>query len=148
MPFALMIDMSPSSEVQELAPYVEKASRVELIVRWLYGIVIGFVIAVWQFWNSLCVSIHFWYILILGRRSSYLYRQTRRYIAALAYASSYLSYLTDSRPQLTPNMILYTREADSEAPKLIPPPPGRFCISCGAEVPAAVAFCPKCGARQ
>ncbi len=148
MPFALMIHMSPSSEVQELAPYVEKASRVELIVRWLYGIVIGFVIAVWQFWNSLCVSIHFWYILILGRRSSYFYRQTRRYIAALAYASSYLSYLTDSRPQLTPNMILYTREADSEAPKLIPPPPGRFCISCGAEVPAAVAFCPRCGARQ
>ena len=143
-----MIDMSSSSEVQELAPYVEKASRVELIVRWLYGIVIGFVIAVWQFWNSLCVSIHFWYILILGRRSPYFYRQTRRYIAALAYLSAYLSYLTDSRPQLTPNMILYTREASSETPKQIPPPPGRFCVSCGAEVPAAVAFCPNCGAGQ
>jgi hypothetical protein len=148
MAFALTIDMS-SPEVQELAPYIAKASRVELIVRWLYGIVIGLVLAVWQFWYSLCVSIHFWYILILGRRSSYLYRQTRRYIAALAYESSYLSFLTDSRPQLTPNLILYTREADSEAPKQIPPPrPNKFCVSCGAEVPAAVAFCPKCGAGQ
>jgi hypothetical protein len=143
-----MIHMSPSEEVRELAPYIEKASRVELIVRWLYGIVIGFVLAVWQFWNSICVSIHFWYILILGRRSPYFYRQTRRYIAALAYASAYLSYLTDSRPQLTPNIILYTREADSEAPQQIPPPPDRYCASCGAEMPANVTFCPRCGARQ
>jgi hypothetical protein len=148
MPFALMIHMSPSSEVQELAPYIEKASRVELVVRWLYGIVIGFVLAVWQFWNSICVSIQFWYILILGRRSPYFYRQTRRYIAALAYASAYLSFLTDSRPQLTPNMILYTREADCEAPQQIPPPPDRFCASCGAEMPASVTFCPRCGAHQ
>ena len=148
MPFALMIDMSPSSEVQELAPYTEKASRVELIVRWLYGIVIGFVLAAWQFWNNICVIIHFWHILILGRRSSYFYRQTRRYIAALAYLSAYLSYLTDSRPQLTPNMILYTREADSEAPQQISPPPDKFCASCGAGMPASVTFCPRCGARQ
>jgi hypothetical protein len=28
-------------ETFEMAPYVEKASRLELIIRWLYGIVIG-----------------------------------------------------------------------------------------------------------
>jgi len=136
------------SEARELAPYVEKASRVELIVRWFYGIVIEFVFAFWGFWNSICVAIHFWYILITGRRSPYFYRQTRRYIAAVAYASSYLLYLTDDRPALTPNQILYMKEAESEAPKQIPPPPGRFCISCGAEVPPTVTFCPKCGVRQ
>ena len=134
--------------MQEMAPYTEKASRVELLVRILYGIVIGFVLAAWHLWNDICVSIQFWYILILGRRSSYFYRQTRRYIAAVAYTSSYLSYLTDSRPQLTPDKTLYVTEAGYEAPKYIPPPPGKFCASCGAELPASAAFCAKCGGRQ
>jgi hypothetical protein len=143
----LGIDVS-SSDVQELAPYIEKASRVELIVRWLYGIVIEFVFAFWGLWSSICGSIQFLYILFTGRRSPYFYRQVRRYIAAVAYVSSYLAYLTDSRPQLTPDKILYTREAGFEAAKQMPAPPGRFCASCGAEIPANAAFCPGCGARQ
>lgn len=109
-----------SSDVQELAPCTEKASRVEPLVRMLYGVVIGFVLAAWHLWNDICVSIQFLYILILGRRSPYFYPQTRRYIAAVAYTSSYLSYLTDSRPHLTPDKILYVTEAGYEAPKYIP----------------------------
>jgi hypothetical protein len=109
---------SPSSAyAEELAAYTEKASRLELFVRWLYGIAVEIVFAVWGFWNGICVVIHFWYILITGRRSPYFYRQTRRYVAAVACVSSYLTYLTDARPHLTPDKMLYVKEARTEAPE-------------------------------
>lgn len=139
--------MSPS-EVTELAPYVEKASRVELIVRWFYGIAIGLVFFLWELWINVCTVIHFWYILFSGRRSPYFYRQTRRYIAAVANAYSYLTYLTDGRPDLTPDLVLYARGAESDAPKSVSSSSARFCVSCGAEIPVMAAFCPKCGASQ
>jgi predicted amidophosphoribosyltransferase len=29
-----------------------------------------------------------------------------------------------------------------------PPPPSRFCISCGAKIPADSKFCPRCASKQ
>jgi len=73
----------------ELAPYTEKASRLELIVRWFYGIVIGIVYWFWGIWVGICTFLHFWYILFLGRRSPTFFKHTRRYINALPCINSY-----------------------------------------------------------
>jgi len=137
------------TEAKELAPYTERASRLELVIRWFYGIVIGVVYWLWGIWIAICMFLHFWYILFLGRRSPTLYRHTRRYVNATVYVASYLMYLTDSRPTLTPNIILYWKEAEAVAPKPpIQPPTTKFCVHCGAEMAAEAVFCPKCGGRQ
>ncbi len=132
------------SEPTELAPYTEKASRLELIVRWFYGIAIGIVFWLWGIWISIVHFCHFWYILISGRRSPTLYRHTRRYVNAGAYVASYQLYLTDKRPTLTPNVILFYKQVE-EIPR---PTTTKFCISCRAELPEEASFCPSCGAKQ
>ena len=96
-----------SGKTNELVPYTEKASRLELIIRFFYGIVIGIVYSLWGIWISIVTFLHFWYTLFLGRRSPTFYRHTRRFINANAYVQYYLSFLTDSRPTLTPDMIFY-----------------------------------------
>ncbi|MEM3507029.1 MAG: DUF4389 domain-containing protein [Candidatus Bathyarchaeia archaeon] len=102
-----------TDEYIELAPYSEKASRLELIIRWAYGIAIGIVYWLWSIWAGICVFLHFWYILFLGHRSKTFYRHTRRYVNALPYINSYLNFLTDARPTLIPNIILYYKEVRS-----------------------------------
>ena len=142
-----MITLS-SSNLRELAPYVEGASRIELIVRWFYGIVIGIVFWLWGIWISIVTFIHFFYILFLGRRSPTLYNYTRRFINATAYVSSYLEYLTDDRPNLTPNIIFYFKDVEAAQDQTSTIPSTRFCITCGASLRLDAAFCPKCGKAQ
>lgn len=134
-----------SSETKELWPYAEKAARVELIIRFFYGIIVGIIFWLWGLWASIATFLHFWYILILGRRSPTLYRHTRRYLNATAYVNYYLMFLTDSRPDLTPNIILHYTEAQPEAKSSTQ---AKFCVSCGTEIPVEATFCPKCGKEQ
>ncbi len=136
-----------SREVKELAPYSEKARRIELVIRWIYGIAIGIIFWLWGIFISILNFIHFWHILILGKRHSSIYRHTRRYINAVAYVDSYLMFLTDARPDLTPNHVFFYREAgDSESPTDISE--AKYCISCGGRIPEEAEFCHKCGKKQ
>lgn len=135
-----------ASETYEMAPYVEKASRLELIIRWLYAIVIGILFYLWALYVSACNFLQFWHILIFGRRGARLYRATRRYLAALANVYSYLWYLTDDRPDLTPDLLVLFKKAS-----LTMQPPasgGSFCVSCGVSIQPGAKFCGSCGAKQ
>jgi hypothetical protein len=134
------------SETFEMAPYVEKASRLELIVRWFYGIVIGIVFDLWAIYISFIEFLQFFHILVLGRRGTRLYRSTRRYVAAYTHVSAYLMFLTDARPELTPDLsVLFKRISPSVQQ---PASPARFCASCGVAVPPSAKFCGNCGVKQ
>ena len=138
-----------SEEIYEMAPYVEKASRVELIVRWGYGIAIGFIYYFWAIYVGIVEFLQFFHILIFGRRGSGLYLSTRRYVAAQANAQAYLAYLTDQRPELTPDLLVFLKKAPKEvlAPALSSIAT-IHCPSCGAEIMVGSRFCDRCGARQ
>jgi hypothetical protein len=94
--------MAPS----ELAPFTSHASRIELFVRILYGFVFAVLFYVWAAYIGLLAIVHFFHILILGRRSEVIFNSTRRFVAAWANAYSYLSFQTDRRPELLPDLIL------------------------------------------
>jgi hypothetical protein len=135
-----------ASETFEMAPYVEKASRLELIIRWLYGIVIGILYYFWAIYISIIEFLQFWHILIFGRRGVRLYRSTRRYVAAYTHVSAYLTFLTDARPELTPDMTVFFEKVPPSAHPSVPG--ARYCVSCGAVVQPGAKFCGACGAEQ
>lgn len=136
-----------SKKLNELAPFDQKASRIELLIRWIYGIAIGIIFWLWGIFISIINFIHFWHILILGRRNSTIYNNTRRYINAVAYVESYLMFLTDSRPDLTPNLLFFYKGAEESEPSG-DSSKSRVCTSCKANIPQESEFCPKCGTKQ
>ena len=133
-------------ETFEMAPYFEKASRLELIVRWLYGFVIGILFWLWGIYISIIEFIQFWHILLFGRSGARLYGSTRRYIAAYTHVSAYLMFLTDARPELTPDLSVFFKRISSAA--MPAEEAGKHCISCGAPIRADAKFCGICGSKQ
>ena len=141
--------MMTSSEFVEMGPFVEKASRIELIIRWVYGIIFSLLYGLWSSLISIIQFIHFFYILIMGRRSATLYRYTRRFLTASTYFSAYLMFLTDQRPDLIPDLVFfYKRTSD-----FTPPIPqsvvtaAGYCKSCGASLLGGTVYCPNCGQK-
>lgn len=135
-----------SSETFEMAPYAEKASRLELIIRWLYGIVIGILYQLWGLYVYVLYVLQFFHILIFGRRGARLYRSTRRYLAASTHVSSYLLFLTDQRPELTPDLMVYFKRLQPETS--MPTGEAKFCVNCGSRIQPEAKFCGTCGAKQ
>ena len=135
-----------ASDAFEMAPFVEKASRLELIVRWIYGIIIGFLFYLWGIYVSILEFLQFWHILIFGRRGARLYRSTKRYLAASTHVSAYLLYLTDERPELTPDFLVFFKKAPIQAQAGVSG--NRYCVSCGAPIQPNAKFCGTCGAQQ
>ena len=137
-----------------MAPFVEKASRFELIVRWIYGIIAGVLYSLWSMLISIIQFVHFFYILIMGRRSVTLYRHTRRFLTASTYVSAYLMFLTDQRPSLVPDLVFFYKRTGDSAHTLPPSMPqptvsvAGYCKSCGASLPVGgTLYCPNCGQK-
>jgi hypothetical protein len=100
-------------ELSQLALFEEKASRIELFIRIAYGFLLGIMYSVWGFLVAFVVTLQFWHILIFGRRGRSLHDWTRRYLNASLYVNAYLNYLTDTRPDLTPDFDMYYKPATS-----------------------------------
>lgn len=146
--------MMASSEFVEMAPFVEKASRFELIVRLVYGIIASILYSLWSMLISIVQFVHFFYILIMGRRSATLYRHTRRFLTASTYVSAYLVFLTDQRPSLIPDLVFFykgTGDSAQASPPSIPQSKvdvASYCKSCGASLPVGgTRYCPNCGQK-
>ena len=139
-----------SSDLYEMSPYVEKASRVELVVRWIYGIAIGIIFYFWAIYVGVVEFIQFFHILIFGRRGLRLYRATLRFLAAYTNAHAYLGFLSDQRPELTPNLTVYFRKASSERATNANPVTveTKYCVSCGTKLQRNEKYCGNCGAKQ
>ena len=104
--------MNGSTEgMKELFVYEEKAGRLELLVRIVYSILIGIVMAVYGFVSGLCTFIQFFVILILGRRSRGLSEFVRGYLEYHVHVLSYTSLITDARPGILPKPVrIYEQE--------------------------------------
>lgn len=79
------------------ADYEEKISRL-FIFRFLWMFIEMWVIWVWAMWIGIIEFLHFFYMLILGKRHKTLWEKKHRFFRHLLKWQAYLNTLTDRRP--------------------------------------------------
>jgi hypothetical protein len=92
-------------EIHQLFTYEEKASRIELLVRILYWILIGIVMTVYGFLSGICLIIQWFVILILGRRNRALGEFIQGYVEYYVHVLNYVYFFTDKRPNIMPEPV-------------------------------------------
>jgi high-affinity Fe2+/Pb2+ permease len=83
--------------------YIEKASRLELLVRILYSIPLAIVLWLIGIIASLAEFLLWFHILIFGRRHKGLNGFLKVYLAYVTKIRAYLNLLTDERPPIIPD---------------------------------------------
>ena len=90
--------------IQHKITYVEKASRVEMLIRIVWGIIAGIVLVIFAFVAALATFIHFLYILIYGKRQKEIFQFVKAVEVQRFRLSLYLTFVTDERPPIVPEM--------------------------------------------
>jgi hypothetical protein len=80
----------------------DKASRLELFVRILWAIVGGIILWIFSIIAILCVIVHWFFILITGKRNKALNNLLRVYLYYRTKFEAYIIMLTDERSPLLP----------------------------------------------
>ena len=80
----------------------EKASRLELLVRFIWGTIVGFVLGIIGVLAAMAVVIQWLHILILGKRQPGLQKFINAYGVALSRLKFYWLLTTDERPPIIP----------------------------------------------
>ena len=106
-----MTDGTTPAPVQ-LFTYVHDASRLELLVRIVYWILIGIVVWVYGILAFICLFIQWFHILILGRRNEGLSNFAKGYLEYLVHVMNYVYIINDKRPGILPGS---TRVFEEEA---------------------------------
>jgi hypothetical protein len=78
------------------------ASRIELLIRIVYWVLIGIVSAIYGILAFICLFIQWFHILILGRRDKALSNYVKGYLEYLVYVMAYTNIMTDTRPSIMP----------------------------------------------
>lgn len=78
--------------------YQDKISRL-FIFRPLWMLIEMWVIWVWSIWYGLVTFVHFWYMLILGKRSEAMWKKQLRFFRHMSKWQAYLMWLTNERPK-------------------------------------------------
>ena len=79
-----------------------KSPRIELFVRIIWGIVSAIVLIIFGIIAGLCLIVHWFYILITGKRSKMLNDVVKKYLYYHTKVSAYLSMVTDERNPILP----------------------------------------------
>jgi hypothetical protein len=87
---------------KQLFIFENDASRLELLIRIVYWILIGIVAAVYGIIASICLFIQWFHILILGRRNEVLSNFAKGYLEYMVHVMSYTNIMTDTRPAIMP----------------------------------------------
>jgi len=87
---------------RQLFTFEHDASRLELLIRIIYWILIGIVAAVYGIIASICLFIQWFHILILGRRNEGLSNFAKGYLEYMVHVMSYTYIMTDKRPDILP----------------------------------------------
>jgi len=87
---------------QQLFVFEKEASRIELLIRILYWILIGIVLWVYGIITCICLIIQWFHILILGSRNEWLSNIAKGYLEYLVNVMSYTYIMTDKRPDIFP----------------------------------------------
>jgi len=86
----------------QLFTYVHDASRLELLIRIIYWILISIVACVYGLIATICLIIQWFHILILGRRHQGLSDFAKGYLEYLVHVMAYTYIMTDKRPDILP----------------------------------------------
>jgi uncharacterized protein with PQ loop repeat len=100
----------------------EQASRVELFVRIVYGIVLGIIAGIWGFFAFLASIIQWFFILITGEREPSFWGFVLGFFRFVVKVMGYLWMITDKRPQIsgeeTPYPVTFAVRYDMTASRL------------------------------
>lgn len=99
---------------KQLFVYEHDASRLELLIRILYWILIGIVAAIYGIIAGICLFIQWFHILILGRRHEGLFNFAKGYFEYMVHVMPYMNIMTDKRPDIMPVTV---RIYEEELPK-------------------------------
>jgi len=98
--------MSDSTDTKkQLFIYEHDASRLELLIRILYWILISIVLWVYSIIAFICLFIQWFHILILGSRNEWLSDVAKGYLEYLVDVMSYTHIMTDKRPEIFPTPV-------------------------------------------
>ena len=86
----------------QLFTYVQAASRLELLIRIVYWILLGIVVWVYGMITFICLFIQWFYILILGQRHEGLSNFAKGYLEYLVHVMNYVYIINDKRPGILP----------------------------------------------
>ena len=87
---------------RQLFAFEHDASRLELLIRILYWVLIGIVMWVYGIIAFICLFIQWFHILILGRRNEPLSNFAKGYLEYMVYVMGYMYIMTDKRPAIMP----------------------------------------------
>ncbi len=91
-----------TSASAQLFVYEHDASRLELLIRILYWILIGIVLWVYGIIAFICLFVQWFHVLILGRRNDSLSNIARGYLEYMVHVLPYTYIMTDKRPDILP----------------------------------------------
>jgi len=105
--------MSESTDTKkQLFTYEQDASRLELLIRILYWILIGIILWVYGIIAFICLFIQWFHILILGRRNEWLSDVAKGYLEYQVDVMSYTYIMTDKRPEIFPTTVKIYEKCD------------------------------------
>lgn len=78
--------------------FQEKISRL-FIFRGLWGFIMVWPIMLWRIWYGIVNFLHFWYMLILGKRNKSLWESQVRFHNHITKWNSYFNCLSNKRPK-------------------------------------------------
>ena len=87
---------------KQLFLYEHDASRLELLIRIAYWILIGIVMWVYGIITTICLIIQWFHILILGSRNDALSNFAKGYLEYMVHVMGYVYVMTDRRPGILP----------------------------------------------
>lgn len=90
--------------VQQKILYEEKASRIEMLVRIVWAILGGIVLYIFAIIAVLATIIHFFYILVYAKRNKEITNFVKAVEVQRFRLSLYLTFVTDERPPIIPEM--------------------------------------------
>ena len=85
--------------------FASRATRVELLVRILWGLVAGIVLAIFSFVSAIIWVVQILHILIYARRHRGMQSFIKTVVVARYRLSAYIFLLTDERPPIIPESV-------------------------------------------
>jgi len=80
----------------------EKASRLELFIRFVYGTILAIILCILGIFVSIAIVIQWFYMLFLGKRQKEMQKFINAWLILLCQLHFYCNLSTDERPPLFP----------------------------------------------
>ena len=82
----------------------EKASRLELFIRWIWGTIVMIILSIIGIFACIAMFVQWFYILLLGKRHPALVKFINGWFSAMVGLYFYMYLSTDERPPIVPEL--------------------------------------------